>query len=186
MRNRSLVLSYGAIAVACGLALAACGSSSSKTSSGATTTVASGTTPSTAAAGQEPVVKTKTDSKLGTILADASGKTLYTLTNGGQAVACTAQCSTVWPPLVVPAGVTTPTGGPGVTGLGVATAPDGTRLVTAGNLPLYRFARDTGASDANGEGIQSFGGVWHVVKVGGAATPSSVAPASTSRSGNGY
>ncbi|MCA1656955.1 MAG: hypothetical protein LC713_04495 [Actinobacteria bacterium] len=42
---------------------------------------------------------------------------------------------------------------------------NGTRLVTANNLPVYRFAKDTDDGDAYGDGIQSFG-AWHVVKAG--------------------
>ncbi len=170
MRTRSPILFPGVLGVTAVLTLAACGSSTSKTSSttgyGATaTTIApAAAAPPTTAAGQ-PLVKTKTDPKLGTILADTSGKTLYTLTdNNGQAVACTASCVAVWPPLEAPPGVTTPTGGPGVTGLGVVAGPNGTQVVTVNNLPVYRFAKDAAEGDAFGEGIQSFGGTWHVVK----------------------
>ena len=42
----------------------------------------------------------------------------------------------------------------------------GTHVVTAGGLPLYRFAQDQDSGDAYGEGLATFGGVWHVVKVG--------------------
>ena len=50
--------------------------------------------------------------------------------------------------------------------LGVATLSDSTHVVTAGGLPLYRFAQDEDSGDAYGEGLATFGGVWHVVKVG--------------------
>jgi len=190
MPKRSLTFSYGVIGAAAVLALVACGSSTSKTSTSrgaVTTTTPSGSPAATAEQGQ--MVKTKSDPKLGTILADASDKTLYNLTNNGQAVACTGPCIAAWPPLTVPAGVTMPTGTPGVTGLGVAAGPDGTQLVTVNSLPLYRFAKDGDAGDAYGEGIQSFGGTWHVVKTTGSSAPSSPsgAPAPTSaRSGGGY
>jgi len=166
MGNRSSIFVPGGVAVVAALTLAACGSSTSKTSttSYGVTTAAPAATPTSAAGARQPVAKTKTDSKLGAILADASGKTLYTLTNNGQAVACTDACIAVWPPLETPAGVTTPAGGPGVTGLGVAASPTGTQVVTSNGMPLYRFSKDADEGDTYGEGVQSFGGTWHVVK----------------------
>jgi predicted lipoprotein with Yx(FWY)xxD motif len=127
-------------------------------------------------------VKTASDPSLGVILVDAEGKTLYTLTNGDQAVACTGGCLTAWPPLLLPAGTTTATGAAGVTDLG--TTPAGSdQQVTQAGLPLYRFAADTAAGDANGEGITSFGGTWHVVKVSGTAASSSTSTTKKSRPG---
>ncbi len=190
MRKHSPIISYGVLGIAAALALAACGSSSkTSTSSGATTTAPSAAAPSTTATGQAPLVKTKTDAKLGVILADASDKTLYTLADNGKAVACTGGCLAVWPALTLPAGMTTPTGTSDVTGLGVAAGPDSTQLVTVSGAPVYRFTKDGDAKDAYGEGIQSFGGTWHVIKAAGAASPSSTPspPATTaSRSRGGY
>jgi predicted lipoprotein with Yx(FWY)xxD motif len=146
------------------IALAACGSSSS---SGSGTPATSGqpaaTTPSTTAAGNgatSATVKTATDSKLGTILVDDAGRTLYTLTNNGKAVACTGGCLSAWPPLLLASGATSATPGSGVTGLGATSAAGGTQ-VTENGLPLYHFSGDTSAGDTNGEGITSFGGTWH-------------------------
>ena len=161
--------------------LAACGSSdsgsaSSSTSSTSTTSADPGRKTSTV------VVKTAEHPELGTILVDADGKTLYTLTTGGQAVACTGACLDAWPPLLLPSGSTTATGTPDVKDLG--TAPDGTDVqVTQAGLPLYRFAADTAAGDANGEGITSFGGTWNVVKIGGTSSGST---STTERSNSGY
>jgi predicted lipoprotein with Yx(FWY)xxD motif len=151
----------------------ACGSSGTKHTTAATATTVA--TPSSA----EPMtttakadVVTKVDAKLGTILADGSGKTLYTLTANGKAVPCSGACASVWPPLL--AGSAAPVAGNGVSGLGVAAGANGERIVTHDGLPLYRFSRDQDAGDAYGEGITSFGGTWHVVKVGAASTTSSV------------
>ena len=57
----------------------------------------------------------------------------------------------------------------------------GTTIVTFGALPMYRFSKDKDDGDAYGEGLQSFGGTWHVVKTGAGA---STTP--TSSSGSGY
>src|SRR5262245_32565430 len=41
---------------------------------------------------------------LGAVLVDSTGRTLYTLTDNGQAVACSGECAAIWPPLVVKSG----------------------------------------------------------------------------------
>jgi predicted lipoprotein with Yx(FWY)xxD motif len=111
-------------------------------------------------------VSTRKLSGLGTVLVDANGKTLYTLTNAGQAVACTGGCAAIWPPLLATAG-STPKGVKGARALGLVS---GGQQVTASGLPLYEFSGDSKAGQANGEGINSFGGIWHVVKVAGTRT----------------
>jgi len=138
------------------------------------TTSTSTTTPAPSSA---VTVETEDNPQLGVILADGSGFTLYTLTNAGSPVLCTGTCATFWPPLVLPAGTAAPTAGPGVTGLGVTTNANGTR-VTTGGLPLYTFSDDSSPGQANGDGINSFGGVWHVVKA--AAAPAACTPAAQS------
>jgi len=65
--------------------------------------------------------------------------------------------------------------------LGTAKAPSGTQ-VTYGQWPLYTFSGDTGAGQANGQGIKSFGGVWHPVAPSGQPVSSS----GVSSGGGGY
>jgi predicted lipoprotein with Yx(FWY)xxD motif len=136
------------------LFLTACGSSSKKASTSATTSTTdsygsygsasnSSTSTSTAAASGSALVTTKDDAKLGRILADDHGLTLYTLTAGGKAVPCTGPCAAAWPPLL---------------------SASGQQQTSKDGLPLYRFSRDQAPGDVNGEGISSFGGTWHVVK----------------------
>jgi predicted lipoprotein with Yx(FWY)xxD motif len=112
------------------------------------------------------------------VLVDDHGRTLYTFTSGDRAVPCTGPCGTVWPPFLVPTG-STPKGVAGVTGLGTTAQGQ----VTEDSLPLYRYAGDSAAGDATGDGINSFGGVWHVVTVGtsisGGASSTTTAPSST-------
>jgi predicted lipoprotein with Yx(FWY)xxD motif len=116
---------------------------------------------------------TSNNAKLGILLVDGGGVTLYTLTNAGKPVACTGACATIWPPLLLHAGATTPNGAAGVSGLG-SVAMNGGVQVTEDGDPLYRYSGDTGPGDANGEGLNSFGGVWHVARTAGAS--SSTAP----------
>ena len=123
--------------------------------------LAMATAPAVAATKTRPTVTVVKVDGLGKVLADANGMTLYTLTSDGAAVPCTDTCAAVWPPLIAKG---TPKAAKGVKRIAVTS----TGQVTQAGLPLYRFASDTAKGDANGEGIDSFGGVWHVVKVKGA------------------
>ena len=184
---RAARLAAPALVVGAAVLLAACGSSDSNTSGSSKSTSTTITTTMTGPKSTSAVVvKSASVGDLGTILVDADGKTLYTLTSASGAVACTGGCLTAWPPLLLPAGTTKATGASGVQ-LGTTTQGSD-QQVTHDNLPLYRFAADTASGDANGEGISSFGGTWHVVKIsgdtgsgGGAGTSST-----TKSSGSGY
>jgi predicted lipoprotein with Yx(FWY)xxD motif len=108
-------------------------------------------------------VTTANNSKYGTILVNGEGKTLYTLTANGSPAPCTGSCGHVWPPLLVPAGTKTLTGGSGVTGLGKSAS--GT-VVEYHGFPMFLYSGDTAPGQANGNGISSYGGTWYVLKVG--------------------
>lgn len=175
MRGVPFVLVAVAVTV-----FAACGSSGSTATDTASPTEPSTTTTSAASTttGSAPVVATASNAKFGTILVDARGMTLYTLTKDGTPVACAGACLTAWPPLLLPTGTTSATGAAGVTGLGTVSAAGGTQ-VTLDGAPLYRFSADTSAGAANGDGITSFGGVWRVVKTQGAAAASTTTATAT-------
>jgi len=121
------------------------------------------TSAASAAAGAQYTVQIENNPQFGPILADGAGFTLYTFTNGASPVPCTGECAAAWPPLTVPAG-TQPTGGPGVSGLGTTLTASGNQ-VTEGGLPLYLYIGDSSPGAVNGNGIESFGGLWLVVKV---------------------
>ena len=169
----SAFVALGAAAV---IALAACGGSSSSSSSKSTTTKKS---TGTAAAAGAAVVKTAKSSTLGTIVVDSTGKTVYTLTNGSQQVACSGTCLQVWPAVSLPAGTTK------ATGTGVKNVASMGTQVTISGAPVYTFSGDTAAGSTNGEGITSFGGTWHVVKVGGSSGGGSTSTTAKS-GGSGY
>jgi predicted lipoprotein with Yx(FWY)xxD motif len=102
------------------------------------------------------------NAKLGAILVNGAGMTLYTLSSeAGGVIKCSGGCLNVWPPVTLPAGVSAPTLGTGVTGaVGTITRPDGSVQVTYQGLPLYTFSRDKAPGDTNGNGIVAFGGTW--------------------------
>jgi predicted lipoprotein with Yx(FWY)xxD motif len=125
------------------------------------------TTPEPSAGGTQPAAGTQVgvaDTKLGKILTDADGRTLYAFTvdKGGNS-ACYQQCAQAWPALTT-AG--TPTAAGDADGSLLATAPrtDGTQQVTYAGLPLYYFAKDSGSGQTNGQGV---GGVWFTVTPAG-------------------
>jgi predicted lipoprotein with Yx(FWY)xxD motif len=103
------------------------------------------------------------DGKSQTILVDAAGLTLYYFTpDKGGKVTCTAGCLAVWPPLLLPSGVTTPTGGTGVTGtLATIANPDGKGTqIMYNNWPLYFYAKDKSPGDTTGQNVNQ---KWFVV-----------------------
>jgi len=125
------------------------------------------TTPEPSAGSTPPAAGTQVgvaDTKLGKILTDANGRTLYAFTvdKGGKS-ACYQQCAQAWPALITDG---TPTAAVGADGSLLATAPrtDGTQQVTYAGLPLYYFAKDSGSGQTNGQGV---GGVWFVVDPAG-------------------
>lgn len=106
-------------------------------------------------------------SKLGRILVDAHGRTLYLFAkdkNGRSA--CSGTCAAYWPPLIA-------SGKPhAVTGakqslLGTTRRADGRQQVTYRHHPLYRFSGDTSKGLTSGQGLDDFGGEWWVVSPAG-------------------
>jgi LPXTG-motif cell wall-anchored protein len=132
-----------------------------------------------AAAQGQATVNVASNAKLGKILVDSSGMTLYMFTKdkGGQSV-CYGPCAKLWPPLTA-AG--TPTLASGVAGkLGLTTRKDGSKQVTYNGMPLYTYAGDKAAGDTNGQGFKNIWYVIHPAAPAAAATtanPSAAAPA---------
>ena len=136
-----------------------------------------------AMAATDATVQVSKDAKLGDILTDSKGMTLYQFAKDQANVSnCSGGCATAWPPLVVAAGQA-PTAGDGVTGkLGVITRQDGSLQVTYNGLPLYFFASDSKAGDTTGQGV---GGVWSVVHPADAFGAQPMQPAAQPASGGG-
>ena len=99
-----------------------------------------------------------------TVLADANGRTLYWFAPDAAArSACYGSCAAYWPPVKGPA-----TAGPGVTGtLSVLTRSDGSVQAAYDGHPLYTYVGDSAPGQANGNGLNLNGGLWHEVPASG-------------------
>jgi predicted lipoprotein with Yx(FWY)xxD motif len=108
-----------------------------------------------APAGPAANIATRQDAKLGTLLADGSGKTLYMFAKDVDGSSqCTGGCIDTWPVFYEKNRVFAD--GLDSTQFGVITRADGQKQSTFKGWPLYRFAQDTKAGDVNGEGKNSF------------------------------
>ncbi|MFL5841282.1 MAG: hypothetical protein ACJ77Z_12610 [Thermoleophilaceae bacterium] len=115
--------------------------------------------------------------RLGKILVDSRGRTLYLFTkDSGTKSACSGACATAWPPLRASGKSTV---GSGAKGSLVRTTAGS--QVTYNGHPLYTFIKDTKSGETNGEGQTAFGG--HCLAVSPAGKQDSSQP-SKSRSGS--
>jgi hypothetical protein len=100
------------------------------------------------------------------IAVNGQGQTLYAL--GGESLAnlkcISAQCLKVWPAFRVPSASTKVTIAKGVPGRASILTRVKAKLfqVMLDRHPLYTYSGDKGSS-ANGQGINSYGGSWHVI-----------------------
>jgi predicted lipoprotein with Yx(FWY)xxD motif len=114
-----------------------------------------------AGAANEVDVEVANDPDLGRIVVDDEGNTLYRFdkdTTNPPASNCYEECAEKWPP------VTTTSAKPVVQGVdaklvGTITRKDGTKQVTLGDWPLYRYAQDRAPGDTAGHRVQ---GTWYV------------------------
>ncbi|MFD3541845.1 SCO0930 family lipoprotein [Streptomyces sp. NPDC058662] len=98
------------------------------------------------------------DEKLGPVVTDSAGLTLYRFdkdTADPSKSNCDGDCAKTWP--VVAAGDATAAAGMDPALLGEVVRSDGSKQLTVAGWPAYRFAKDTRAGDVNGQGV---GGVW--------------------------
>jgi predicted lipoprotein with Yx(FWY)xxD motif len=126
----------------------------------ATIAVATGS----AASGQTTVSVRKT--KLGTILVDRQGRSLYLfLKDKHGKSACAGACAKFWPPLLTNG---KPKAGKGAQSklLGTTVRKSGSQVTYDGH-PLYLYAGDKKAGQTNGQGSTNFGARWYVLAPSG-------------------
>jgi len=109
------------------------------------------------------------DAKLGQILIDGAGMTVYLfVADTGSVSTCYTSCAQIWPPVATSGA---PQAGTGATAslLGTSKRTDGKTQVTYAGHPLYYFVNDKKAGDTTGQGVNGFGGLWWVLSPSGAA-----------------
>jgi predicted lipoprotein with Yx(FWY)xxD motif len=160
-----------ALALIALLAIAGCGSSSNGSSSGSGGGGAyGGAESSTSTASSEPasggtvaVVTASSVPKLGKVIVDSKGLTLYDFhkDKGGKS-SCYGGCEQVWPPLTTEG---KPQVGEGAMAskLGTTKRKDGTLQVTYAGWPLYTYVADKKPGEANGNDFSSFGAQWYAL-----------------------
>jgi predicted lipoprotein with Yx(FWY)xxD motif len=157
-----------ALAAAASLA-AACSGGTAEPAGGSS---ASGATTSAAAPGQGGATETKpaavalrmSDSRLGSILTDQAGRTLYGFVPDKKGNStCGENCVATWPPLTSRSPVTAGSGtSAGL--LGTTTRTEGAVQATYGDWPLYYYAGDVRPGDVDGQGVN---GIWFVIAADG-------------------
>ena len=123
-------------------------------------------TPATGGTAAAITVKA-TSTRLGTLLTDSQGKTLYLFEKDQPGVStCTGTCLGVWPAFTATGAIVA---GPGVTTSMLSTIQrsDGSSEVTYNGHPLYYYVGDRNPGDANGQGLNQFGASWYVVSPNG-------------------
>ncbi|MFL5960240.1 MAG: hypothetical protein ACJ75G_08265 [Gaiellaceae bacterium] len=162
MGTRRIPAWIAVVAVALALAAAGCGGSSSRSA------------PQGGVAGATHVVKgatvqTRKIGKLGTVLVNSRGFTLYMFVPDKQKrVTCTGQCAVIWPPLKIKAGQKPTAGGAARKALlGTDKNPSGGRVVTYNRWPLYTYISDRRPGQATGQAIKLNGGYWYVLSPAG-------------------
>jgi predicted lipoprotein with Yx(FWY)xxD motif len=177
-RNLGIPALVGMLAVLA-IVIAGCGSSDNNSSSssgggggayggggGAKTTAAS-------SGGGSGVVSVDDNAKLGQILVDSKGNTLYYFLKdkqGGTTSTCSGACAAVWPPYTA-SGSPKGENGAQASKLGTIKRSDGGTQVTYNGWPLYTYQGDSKPGDTNGNDFEQFGAEWY------ALTPAGTKPA---------
>ncbi|MBM7787234.1 hypothetical protein [Tenggerimyces flavus] len=115
---------------------------------------------------------------LGKVLTDQDGRTLYLFTkdkkNAGTSV-CDGDCAELWPALLAEGDVELD--GVDEKLLGTAERSDGSKQVTIGGWPVYRYTKDKAPGDATGHGV---GGVWFTIEPNGCKVSEKKSPTNNS------
>jgi predicted lipoprotein with Yx(FWY)xxD motif len=115
------------------------------------------------------VISTKTLPKLGTVLVNGKGRTLYMFVPDKRTkVSCVGACAAIWPPVKLAKGAKpTAAGTAKASLLGSDPNPAGGRVVTYNRWPLYTYVVDTAAGQAKGQALKLNGGLWYVLAPSG-------------------
>ncbi len=163
----------GALALLAGLALviAGCGSgnSASTDTKGSGASVPTTPAPPVAGAPTGAVISAGSTPKLGRVIVESKGHTLYAFqADKGTVSSCYGSCEKVWPALLSK-GKPQAGEGAGAAKLGTSVRKDGAAQVTYAGHPLYTYVADKKPGDTSGNRYSSFGAQWHALKPNGEA-----------------
>ena len=157
-------LSVASTAVA--LVVAGCGGASH--GSGAGNAPSAGKADGAPAASGGAALRVITDPKLGKIIVDAKGRTLYDFViDKGTTSVCYGACASLWPPYTTNG---RPVAGQDVipTLIGTTKRRDGSSEVTYAGHPLYYYAPDRARGQITGQALNQFGAPWYALAPSGA------------------
>jgi predicted lipoprotein with Yx(FWY)xxD motif len=155
------IISVPLAAAAAALAVAGCGGGN-----GASSATTSSSIPTTAHAAKGASVDVA-KSKLGAMLVDSSGRSLYLFqADKGTSSTCYGSCAAAWPPLTTHGA---PKAGSSLKQslLGTTKRKDGSTEVTYHGHPLYYYAGDSSPGATTGQGLDQFGAEWYVLAPSG-------------------
>lgn len=111
------------------------------------------------------VLTVRDDSKLGALVTDSGGRTLYRFDADTPSPAksnCDGDCAKLWPPVSADDASASDSLNPDLQGWVART--DGTKQLTLAGWPLYTYSKDAAAGDTNGQGV---GGKWFAAAADG-------------------
>ena len=141
------------------LIISGCGGGNGSAHSASKTPAATGT-------GGAPLEVT-TNPKLGKIIVDPNGRTLYDFViDKGTTSVCYGACASLWPPYLTKA---KPVAGPGASAalIGTTKRKDGSTEVTYAGHPLYYYAPDRTRGQITGQALNQFGAPWYALAPNG-------------------
>jgi predicted lipoprotein with Yx(FWY)xxD motif len=114
-------------------------------------------------------ISTRTLPKLGTVLVNSKGRTLYMFVpDKRKKVTCVRTCAAVWPPVKLAKGQKPAAFGRAKASLlGSDPDPAGGRVATYAGWPLYTYVADTSPGMAKGQALNLNGGLWYVLAPSG-------------------
>jgi predicted lipoprotein with Yx(FWY)xxD motif len=168
--NRSFALLAAIAALALAIVAVGCGgddNNGSASNGGGGIYGGGGGSSQTASSSGDGVVSVANNPKLGKILVDSKGMTLYLFKKdkGGKS-SCSGACAEVWPPLTT-SGAPKPQNGAEASLLSTTKRDDGSTQVVYNNWPLYTYVSDTKPGDAKGNDFEQFGAEWYALTPAG-------------------
>src|SRR3954452_20793715 len=159
IRSRPITLLAGAAVPLVALVVAGCGSG------GSTSTNAS--SPPLRTAGASSATVNAANTGLGATLVNSQGHTLYLFKKDkGTKSACFGACASAWPPVRVN-GKPTAAGDAKASRISSTKRPDGPAQIVYRGHPLYLYQGDDKPGDANGQGVNAWGGRWFALSPAG-------------------